>query len=99
MTPAPSITRWTPGRKLELVDALERGELTFAAQAIKVIDDIKRELGLSLVTRHVKGHVAERVGRSWVNDQCDRTAKKHMRAKRLELQPQPQPQPQPEIAQ
>lgn len=30
MTMAASITRWTPGRKLELVDALERGELTFA---------------------------------------------------------------------
>lgn len=63
-----------------------------ATKAIKLIEEIKTELGLTLITRHVKGHVSERVGRSWVNDQCDRTAKRHMRTKRLELQPQPLPE-------
>ncbi len=30
MTLAAPITRWTPGRKMDVVDALERQELTFA---------------------------------------------------------------------
>lgn len=35
-----------------------------------------------VTSRHIKGHNGGRTARSWVNEWCDREAKKHMRAMR-----------------
>ena len=52
--------------------------------AVKVIQSVIQDTGIKLVVRHVKGHQAGG-GRNWVNRQCDRLAKKHMRDLRRQL--------------
>lgn len=54
-------------------------------QALGVIEDFMRDECIDLQLRHVKGHT-KGAGRSWVNAQCDREAKKHMRIKRAHLE-------------
>ncbi len=54
-----------------------------AVERIKVLAEQHR---LTLVVRHVRGHQAG-PGRQWVNAECDRTAKDHMRARRAEMAP------------
>jgi ribonuclease HI len=40
--------------------------------------------GHRISVKHVKGHSGRAEGRSWVNDQCDRIAKRHMEQQRTE---------------
>lgn len=53
----------------------------YEKKALKVCADSRFTLWL----RHVKGH-SEGTGRNWVNEQCDRIAKQHMRRERTRLQ-------------
>jgi ribonuclease HI len=53
-------------------------------EAVKAISEIAN--ARSILLRHVKGHNGTDDGRSWVNTQCDTTAKLHMKARRRELE-------------
>lgn len=53
-------------------------------KALDLIADILGNLGVTL--KHIRAHQGDGVsGRSWVNEVCDRTAKKHMRRHRAEI--------------
>lgn len=52
--------------------------------ALDVIGRLLSETSLRLLVRHVRGH-RRFTSRGWVNEQCDRIAKKHMRARREAL--------------
>ena len=39
---------------------------------------LRPDMQVRLEARHVKGHIAIKDARSWVNDWCDKQAKKHM---------------------
>ncbi|QIG73237.1 hypothetical protein EVC02_016 [Rhizobium phage RHph_N17] len=53
----------------------------------RMVDTIAETVqGMQVTLRHVKGHADPgQDGRSWVNNQCDAEAKRHMRALRKEL--------------
>lgn len=53
----------------------------------RMVDTIAETVqGMQVTLRHVKGHNdPEADGRSWVNNQCDAEAKRHMKALRKEL--------------
>lgn len=55
-------------------------------EAIDAIAEIT--FGKQVWLRHVKGHNGTGDGRSWVNEVCDRQAKRYMRALRAELEKQ-----------
>lgn len=44
---------------------------------------------LTIYVRHVKGHQGQGKSRKWVNTQCDKLARKHMRLKRADLKGEP----------
>lgn len=48
---------------------------------IALIDNIRRQTGITIVVRHVRGH-QEGDGRNWVNRKCDAVAKRYMRETR-----------------
>lgn len=53
----------------------------------EAIDAVKEiTFGKQVWLRHVKGHNGTNDGRSWVNEVCDRQAKRYMRSLRAELQ-------------
>lgn len=57
-------------------------ELTIAA--LQTIADTLKEIP-NVAVRHVKGHSGAGDGRSWVNERCDSEARRHMQARRKEL--------------
>lgn len=57
-------------------------------EAIDAITKLLAETPITIIVRHVRGHRPGR-GRAWVNKQCDRIAKRHMRAARSEAKAVP----------
>ncbi len=73
-----------PGKKNVFIHPAPKmnGKLNMeAVEAIKTIVD-----GRSVMLRHIKGHNGTGDGRSWVNSQCDAEARRHMQARRKELE-------------
>lgn len=61
-----------------------QGKITdVEASAAKVIASLVD--GFKVTVKHVKGHSKDKQGRSWVNQQCDRIARGHMKDAREEL--------------
>lgn len=53
-------------------------------ERVKFILDLADRLNVKLILRHVKGHQdTEKAGRFWVNDVCDRLAKRGARERRM----------------
>jgi hypothetical protein len=50
-------------------------------RALAVIKQLQADTGVILVVHHVRGHQPGK-GRNWVNRICDKTAQRHMRARR-----------------
>lgn len=46
--------------------------------ALKALGDLMAETPIRIIVRHVRGHQKGH-GRAWVNEQCDKLAKRHMR--------------------
>lgn len=68
----------------------ERSEHRRRKQALSAMAEVVARTGLRMVVRHVKGHRHEAAlsgtdGRAWVNRECDRLAKKAMRARRIAI--------------
>lgn len=61
-----------------VVTRIEREALDFLRATIEPNE-------IQLGVRHVKGHTSNDDGRSWVNDTCDKIAKRHMREARNQL--------------
>ena len=53
-------------------------------EALDKLREIQKMLGIDLIVKHVKGHTKGH-GRPWVNRECDRVAKGHMRRRRAAL--------------
>lgn len=78
---------WSASRDDRDVQAIgptkHRSRAAIEIQALNAINDI---VGSRFVwLRHVKGH-SSGTTRAWVNEQCDREARRHMQARRIELE-------------
>lgn len=65
------------------IAARKNGIKPIEHEAIEAITGIVA--GRPIWLKHVKGHNGNSDGRSWVNNQCDDAARRHMRARRQEI--------------